>query len=634
MLDSIRNAAQTKLAKIILALITVPFALWGIESYIRDVPGQDVIAKVGNQKITSMEFDQAIRNQLERFRAQFGGNISPSMMDNPEMRKSILDQLIDQKLLTDTVKSSGIAVSDAILREKISTEPSFQDGGKFAASRYENFLKSQGYTAIGFENMLREDMQRAQFQESVTNTSFTSSVSQQQFLRASEQSREVAVINITPEPYLPRVQVSSQQAKAFYEQRKTEYTIPDQVRVEFIELSVDALAAQSTLTEEEIKAYYEGNLARYVQKEERKASHILINAAANASDADKKAAKAKAEALYAEVKKNPKNFAELAKKNSQDVGSAPAGGDLGFFGRGAMVKPFEEAAFSAKPNDIIGPIQSDFGFHVIMVTDIHPEKVKTLAEAKPEIEGELKKQKAQRKFAEAAEQFSNLVYEQPSSLKAASEAVKLPVRQSGWISKGMGIPPFDNPKLMEALFSDDVLKNKRNTEAVEIAPNTLIAARILESKPATLRPFPEVEKEIIARLTREEAGKLARQEGEATLKRLKSGQPIERQWPALLAVGRNNPGGLPANVVDVALKADTKALPAYAGVENPGGGYTLIQIAKVLEPNLADESKAKASRQRVAQSLAQQEFQAMLASLREKANVKVSKNALDKKIDR
>lgn len=632
MLETIRNATKTWIAKVILAAITVPFALWGIESYVISTPGQDAVATVGGEKISSSEFNEAVRVQLEQFKRQFGPGIDASIMDNPQMRQSVLDQLVDQRLFAKASQVTGVKVSDASLRERIATEASFQEDGKFVAARYETFLKASGQTAPMFEAQLRKDMERALFANSILNTSITPAASVAGYLLASEQSREIAMVNITPEQFTAKVKVTPEQAKAYYESHQSEYTVPEQVKAEYVELSIDALAPTVQVPAEEIKAFYEANSSRYVQKEERKASHILINAPPSASDAAKKEAKAKADDLFAQLKKNIKLFGELAKKHSQDPGSGAAGGDLGFFGRGMMVKPFDDAVFKASKGDLIGPVLTDFGYHIILLTDIRPEKGKPLAEATPEIEGELKKQKAQRKFAEVAEKFANAAYEQSTSLKAAAEVAGVAIRQSPFVPKGGGTPPFNNAKLSAALFSDEVIKNKRNSEAVEIAANTLVVARVLEHKPSAVRPLAEVEKGILAKLTRDEAGKLARNDGEAKLAELRAGKPVaDLKWPSLLAVSRANPGGLPPPVIDAAMKLEAKTLPAYAGTENPAGGFSLIQVAKVIDAPVADEAKLKATRSRLSQAMTQQELLSILAQMRTKTDVSVAKNALEKK---
>ncbi len=634
MLETIRTATKSWIAKVILAVITVPFAMWGIESYIQTPKGQDTIATVGGEKISSAEFNDAMRNQLEQFKRQFGPSIDVSIMDNPEMRKSILDQLIDQRLFVKASQVTGIKMSDAALRDRIATEPSFQEDGKFMPTRYETYLRANGQTAPQFEKLLRKDMERARFFNSVSNSGITAQTSVKGFLLASEQSREIAMVNFTPEQYAPQVKITPEQAKAYYESHQSEYAIPEQVKPEYVELSIEALAPTVQVPPEEIKAFYDANSGRYLQKEERKASHILINAAPTATDAAKKEAKAKADDIYAQLVKNPKSFADLAKKHSQDPGSAASGGDLGFFSRGMMVKPFEEAAFKAAKGELLKPVLSDFGYHIILVTEVRPEKGKSLAEATPEIEGELKKQKAQRKFAEVAEKFTNAAYEQSTSLKAAAEIAGVAVKQGPFVSKGQGgLPPFNNPKLSQALFSGEVVNNKRNTEAVETAPNTLVVARVLEHKPSSMRPLADVEKAIVAKLTREEAAKLAKKDGEAKLEALRAGKPVaDIKWPSLLAVSRSNPGGLPPPVIDAAMKLEAKTLPTYAGTENPGGGYSIIQVAKVIEAPVADETKLKAASTRVSQAVTQQEMMSILAQMRASSSVSIAKDALDKKV--
>ena len=634
MLEAIRNATKTWIAKWILAAITIPFALWGVESYIKTPTGVNTIATVGEEKINSGEFNEAVRQQLEQFKRQFGPSIDASIMDNPQMRQSILDQLIDQRLFAKASQATGVKVSDTALRDRIASEVSFQENGKFAQARYETYLKASGQTATMFEAQLRKDLERSQFASSIANTGITPAASVSGYLLASEQSREIAMLNITPDQFTAKVKVTPEQAKAYYETHQTEFTIAEQVKPEYVELSIDTIAPTVQAAADEIAAFFESNKTRFVQKkEERKASHILINAASNAPDALKKDAKAKADDLFAQLKKNIKVFPELAKTHSQDPGSGAAGGDLGFFSRGLMTKPFEDAVFKAAKGDLIGPVETEFGYHIILLNDIRPEVGKTLAEATPEIEGEIKKQKAQRKFAEIAEKFTNAAYEQSSSLKPAAEVAGLAIRQGPWISKGQGAaPPFNNPKLVQALFGDDVAKSKRNTDAIEIAANTLVAARVLEHKPSSVRPLAEVEKNIIAKLTREEAGKLAKADGEAKLAALQSGKAVaDLKWPSLLAVSRNNPGGLPPPVIDAAMKLQAKTLPAYAGTENPGGGFSLIQVAKVIDAPAADEAKLKATRNRVAQAMSQQEMTSLLAQMRTKVDVTIAKDALEKK---
>ncbi|MEI6738569.1 MAG: peptidylprolyl isomerase, partial [Pseudomonadota bacterium] len=499
---------------------------------------------------------------------------------------------------------------------------------------YERVVRAQGYNAAAFENLLRQDSERQQFLESVTNTAIVSKSSIQSYIQANEQSREVAIVVVTPDLFLPNVKITPENAQAYYVKNPKDFTIPEQVRAEYVELTLEALAPSITVAADEIAKYYEDNKSRYVVKEERKASHILINAAKDAKEADKKSAEDKANLLFAQLKKSPKDFAELAKKNSQDPGSGANGGDLGFFSRGMMVPQFDKAVFAGKKDELLGPILTDFGYHIIRVTEIKPEKGKSLSDVAPEIEGELKKQKATRKFAELAEKFSNAGFEQSASLKAAAEVANLSIKQTGFFAKGQTFqPPFNNPKLATALFTDEVLKNKRNTEAVEIGSSSLVIARVVESKPAVVRPFSEVQIGLIQRLAREEAVKLAKEDGEAKLSALNAGKG-DVKFPALLAVSRVSPGGLQAPVLDAAMRANPKLLPTYVGYADPSGTYTLIQVAKIIDAPQPDDAKLSTTRSRLQQTLGQNELIAMLAQMRKENDVSIAKGATEKKTDK
>jgi peptidyl-prolyl cis-trans isomerase D len=440
-------------------------------------------------------------------------------------------------------------------------------------------------------------------------------------------------VNLTPEAYTAQVKLTPEQLKAYYEGHTPEFTTPEQVRVEYVELSADALAAKEAVPAEEVKRAYDEGVQRgqFGEPEQRRASHILVAVKADASEAERKAAEAKARAIAEQVRKNPKSFAEVAKKESQDPGSAVNGGDLGFFGRGSMVKPFEDAVFQAKKDEIVGPVASDFGFHVIEVTDIKPSKVKSLAEATPELEATMKKQAGQRKFAEAAETFSNMVYEQSASLKPAADALKLTVQQSPWILKGKpAVPLLANPKLQAEIFSSDAISAKRNTSAVEVSPGVLVAAHVIEHKPAEQRPFDTVRAEIEKRLQREEALKLAKADGEAKLKLLQEGKDAGLKWPAPLAVNRQKTGGLFPQVIDRAFRVDAKKLPGYVGTDTPVG-YSLVQVSKVIEPEKVDPAQRDAMGGRLRDAVAVEELEATLSSLRERVGVQVRKDAFERK---
>lgn len=634
MLEQIREFGNKRIVRLLFALfLIVPFGLFGIDYYFRTPVGGDTIATVGSQRIGQGELDQAVRNQAELYRQQFRGNFDASLMDNPEVKKAVLDRLIAEKTVSVGAERAGVRIPDKMLADKIAAEPGFQDNGRFSKERYELIAKANGLTPIGLDERLRGEFRQQTFRDSIANTAFVPRTSVEAFVKLSEQSREVSVVNLTPDQYNDKVKVTPEQVKSYYDTHTPEFQVPEQVRVDYVELSSDALAAQIPVPADEVKkAYDEGvTQGRFGQPEQRRASHILVAVKPGASDAEKKAAQAKAQAIAEQVRKNPKSFADVAKKESQDPGSGAQGGDLGFFGKGAMVKPFEDAAFAAKKDDIVGPVLSDFGWHVIKVTDIKPAKVKSLAEATPELEAQMKKNAAQRKYAEAAENFSNMVYDQSTSLKPAADALKLQVRQSPWIGKGQPAPPpFSSPKLMSEIFSDDAVKAKRNTSAIEVAPGTLVAAHVIEHKAAEQKPFDTVKADIEKKLQREEALKLAKADGEAKLKDLQAGKDAGLKWPAPLAVNRQKPGGLFPQVVDRAFRADAKKLPSYVGTDTPMG-YALVKVTKVIEPEKVDDAQREQLGSRLREAVAMQELEATLASVRNNVGVKVSKTALEKK---
>jgi peptidyl-prolyl cis-trans isomerase D len=382
--------------------------------------------------------------------------------------------------------------------------------------------------------------------------------------------------------------------KAAYE-KSSQFNVPEVVKAEYVVLNADAIAKQINVSDADIKAYYDQNVSHYGVDEQRRASHILIAVKQGASDADKAAAKAKAEKLLATLRQHPDDFAKLAKQNSDDPGSAEHGGDLDFFGKGMMVKPFEDAAFKLKQGEISDLVQSDFGYHIIKVTSIKPATTKSLDQVKDEIAGDIRKQLVTKKYTETADVFSNTVYEQSDSLKPVADKLQLKIETANNLTRqpNPGVAPtapFNNAKFLTALFSDDSLKNKRNTEAVEVAPNVLIAGRIVDYKPATKRPFDEVKTAVRDHVVQTEAAALAKKAGEAKLEALKAKDDASG-FAAAQTVSRAKSQGVNPAIFLAAMKADTTKLPAYAGADLADQGYAVLRVIKVDQPTTVDQAK-------------------------------------------
>lgn len=627
MFDSVRN--NKKLVQLFLLLITIPFALWGVDSYMSGAGAGGDLATVGKSKITQQQFQEALREQGERMRAATGGQFDAATMERPEVRQAVLENLINQRLLVVHAMESRVGVSNEQLAQAIASIPELQVDGQFSVERFEQIASTQGLSKQGLEARLRQDMATRMTLLPVVEGKLVSRTGGNAFLAAALEEREISEASLKPEAYLPKVQLAADAVKNFYENNKGRFEVPEQVRFEYVVLSQQAFEQKSQASEAEIKAWYDERQDRYKLPEERRASHILILADKDATPEAVKAAEAKAADLLAQVKKNPADFAKLAKQYSQDPGSASAGGDVGAVARGAMVKPFEDAVFALKEGQISDLVRTDYGFHVIRLSSIKPERIKPLAEVRTEIVTELKAQLAAKKYAEAADQFTNTVYEQADSLKPVVEQFNLPLQQGPWLAKGRQIPGL-NEKMVAALFSDDAIKNKRNTEAIEIAPNTLMAARVLEHKPATLLPLEQVQSQIEAKLKRDEAAKLAAAEAEARLAKLNAGEAVAVSWNNNRSIARAGAQGISGPALKAVFGVKADKLPAYVSVASLDGSTTLYRISKV-KPYVAadkDDAKAAALREQYEQMASEADFTAWLASLRERYKVEINKQAL------
>ncbi|HAN57140.1 MAG TPA: peptidylprolyl isomerase [Betaproteobacteria bacterium] len=632
MLDAIRERAQGWLAKVILALITIPFMLWGVESYFNKSGGDDVVAKVNGDKITRQEFDRAIKGQQQEMRASMGAAYNPALFDDPKIRQGVLDGLVSQHLIIDAARQAKMVVSDAHLAETIAALPAFQDNGQFSQSRYDQVLRQQGMSIGEFENRVRQELLVNEMRSVFSAPGLVPGNVVVNFLQAYEQKREVSLATLAPEQFMAQTQVSPAEIQRWYDSHKADYTLPAQARFGYVVLSQAAMANQMPVSEAAIQQYYQQNAAKYREPEQRRASHILIAVVAGDDAQKRAAAKAKAEAIYLQVKANPAKFAEIAKRDSSDAGSAVQGGDLGWFARNAMVKPFSDAAFAMKEGQISTPVLSEFGYHIIQLTGIKPAKVQPLEAVKADITTELQNQQGGKQFADVAETFSNQVYEQSDSLAPVAKALKLTVQTSGWITRkgGEAAGILNNPKMIAALFSDDVLKNKRNTEAIEVASGTLASARLLDYKPAALQPLEMVRVAIEAHLKRTQAIALAAKQGQADLVQLRAGKEPGVKWTDFMTVSRQQLGSLPPALLEPVFRADIKALPVYVGAADTNGVYTLARVTRVVAPAPPDAVKVKAVQNELSQIIAQTDFADYLVSLKNKAKIEIQKTALDK----
>ena len=625
MFDFIRD--HKKIMQILLIILIFPsFVLFGIDGYKRFQNSGDVVATVNGVEITKEEWEQSHKNEVTRMRASMP-NIDVAMFDSPAMKYGVLERMVQTRVLESSAKKLNLKVSDQRVALAISGIEGLagikKPDGSLDIEKYKQLLASQGMTPEIFENRMRGEVAMRQVVNGVTQSSVTFPAQIDVALDSFYQQREIQIAIFSASDFLAQAKPADEDVSKFFALHKNEYQSAESADIEYVVLSLDAIEKNITLNEADLKAYFDQNQATLAAKEERRASHILINASTSASDADKQKAREKAQSILDAIKKNPASFADAAKKNSQDPGSAVKGGDLGFFARGAMVKPFEDAAYALKKGEISGLVQSDFGFHIIQLTDIK-SATSDFNQARPVLEKELKNQQARKQFAEMAEQFSNLVYEQSDSFKPVVGKLKLDIQTAQNVTKEVKPDPkspWTNANLLKSLFSADSIKNLRNTEAIEAGPNTLVAARITKYFPAKQIPLEEIKPMIVQAVLVQKALELAKENGKSKLEEWKKA-PEAAQLQSPVVLSREQSMNLPGNLVDEAMRASTAKLPILIGVDLGSRGYSIVKVNKVLENNT--QTKSAQLRERFVKSWATAENLAYYGYLKEllKASIK------------
>jgi peptidyl-prolyl cis-trans isomerase D len=626
MLEAIRERSQGWIAKVILGLLIIPFALWGVDSYISGGGKEAPAATVGDTEISQREFIKTLKEQQEQPGAK---------VEEKALRSLVMDQLVNTRVLSQAAGKAGFSILDPQVQAVLAGVEIFQDGGKFSEARLDAWLKSRGMVRGELLAMIGQDLLLKQVQIGYGEGAVIALPSATRLANLLAQQREVNEAIFDQKDFSKATQIDEKAVAAEFNAHQADYATPAMVRVQYLTLSQTALEAGIQISDEQARKFYEANPAQFQEPEQRRASHILIKVDAGAPAADKQAAKVRAEQLLAEVRKTPAKFADLARQHSQDPGSGAKGGDLGAFSRDMMVKPFADAVWAMKAGEIQGPVESQFGFHIIRLDGVLGGAKLGFAVIKDDLVKTMQQQEAQKRFVEAAERFSNMVYEQPDSLEPAAKEFGLKIEESGWIGKGKAEPAvLGDTRLMAALLSEDALKKKQNVEAIEVAPNTLISARVIEHRPAGLRPLAEVAGEIRARLTTAAARKLAIDAGKKALEAARAGQApasVSNPMSAPMTVSRMRPLNVPSASVRAIFASDAAKLPVFVGVES-AEGYRLYRINRVaaVEP---PAEQVKAMRNDMRRLLAQEEMRAYLESIKAATKIKIEPSALEPKAE-
>lgn len=617
----------------LLVLILPSFVFFGIENYFNSNNSQNGVAKVGDYTITRDEWDAAQRQQLDRVRQMFGDKFDMSMFNTPAAKRQVLDNLISQYALSEEVRKSKLSVPTSVLQERIASIPGLEnEDGSFNRDQYLMLLSSQGMTASAFESYVASNIATQQLNNSVQGTGFVPASLTKIVSDIQNQQRTVQELQFKNADYQQQAKVTDDKIKAYYDAHAASFEVPEHITAQYVVLNQSAVASQVSVSDADAQSYYKQNIGRYTSEEQRRARHILITVKSGASQSEKDAAKAKAEKLLVELKQHPEQFADMAKANSEDPGSAKQGGDLGYFTVKDMVKPFADAAFALKKNEISNVVESDFGYHIIELEDIKPAVVKPFSEVEASIKDEIKQQMENKKFSELASQLNNLVYEHAESLQSAADQLKLKIMTASDLTRranpALGAAPYNNQKFLDAIFADEAVKSKHNTEAIEVAPGVLVAGRVDKYTPVTKRALDEVKGEITLHVLQEEESRLAAEAGAAKLEQLKK-EDSALGFTGTQIVSYAGSSSVSDAAFTAIMKADIAKLPAYVGVNVPNG-YSIFRISKVEQATKVDEERRKNELQQIQNVQSQQEMVAYLDYLKSKAKTKILDSSLSK----
>jgi peptidyl-prolyl cis-trans isomerase D len=514
-LQGIREKATGWIAWVIVILISIPFALWGINSYITPDPNP-AVAKVGDYKITVQEFQNAVQNESEKLK---------SKVDTVLIKQLVLEKMINNQAMINYLSGSGLTISKEQIDHTIRTDEIFQEDGKFSEELYNRFLPS-AYSKSQFRSSIATKLLLDQFSNGLVNASFVSDQEVKRVIQLVNQKRDLSYIIVKKDAFLDTVQVSDEEINNYYQNFQKEFENPEQVQLSYLEISRDEIANTIPVEDQEIQKYYDDNLNQYTQPQRRRASHILFTIPADADDTAKEKVKAEAQSVLDKVKAGD-DFAELAKQHSKDPGSASNGGDLGFFSKGEMVPAFEETAYALKEGEISELVETPFGFHIIKLTAIQGGAVKPLAEVKNEIIKSMQFEKAGTPYFEQAENLQTMAFEQPDSLDGVANELNMKIKQSPLISRQGGEGIFANEKLLNAAFSELVLEEGSNSDLIQLGDDHVVVIRVTERVPASVKPLETVKDAISLKLKREGLTREAQAVAAKMIAQLKEGKTME-----------------------------------------------------------------------------------------------------------
>jgi len=626
MFETIRS--HRRWLMIFLSLLVFPsFVATGIYGYNRFMSNEEAVARIGGEAISPQQFEAAHRERLDQIRQAVGENFDPAVFDSPAAREASLNALLGERALRKEAVDAHVTITENHLRQVIAAIPAFQEEGKFSYERYKTLLGAQGMNEAVFESRVREDLARQTLLDGVARSAIVPAGLTDHLAALVQETRTVRERRFRPEDFVAQVTVGDDSIKAYYETNRAQFETKESIDAQVVALTLDDVARRVSVPPAELQSYYEQNKASFAEPEQRRVSHILLTVGEGGSAKDKDSARKLAQELLAKVKARPDDFAKLAQQYSKDPGSAAKGGDLGFFGRGMMVKPFEDAAFGLKPGEISDIVETEFGLHLIRVSEVKGGEVPPFEKVRDKIESTFRQQEAQKKFAEAAEQFTNIVYEQSDSLQPAADKLGLKLQTVANVTRD-GVPR-ETPgaallptAAVQALFADDALNKKRNIAAVEVGGSTLVSARVVEHRPARLRPLDEVGTQIRERLVREQAARLAREAADAAAGALRK-SPAEAGFSPPRTVSRQQAEGMTPDALKEVMRVPADKLPAFVVAGSAMGTQSVFWVIDSKRPEKTEPEALKQLRRSVEQQVAAADDRAYVAELKRKYKAEI-----------
>lgn len=630
MLQAIRDRAQGWVAYAIVILISIPFALWGIQEYMGG--GSDpVVAKVGDVEITQTSLERSLNNYRVNLRQQFGGQM-PSFIDDEMLRQQVMNEMIQDALLGQQVGTLNIRAGDEMVREQIRAMEVFQRDGAFDKEEYERVMRASGRDVNAFTENLRMSLGTNLLTNAIAASEFVTDAELDDLIRRKNQQRLVSWLVVDAESSKGQGAVADSAVEAYYNEHRQEFVRPERVKLEYVELNLAALADGIEVDEEQLRSIYEKRRNEFIRPESRDVRHILIKTGTDVSDDD---ARAKAQQLRDQIIAGA-DFAELAREHSEDKGSAASGGDLGQVERGMMVKPFEDAAFALQPGQLSELVRSRFGYHLIEVTSIEGGELQPFDEVRQKLADELKKEEADALLGEKYDQLAELSYADPGTLQTTSEAVGVALQQSDWVPRSGASGKFAAAKIIEAAFSDDVLNAGRNSDVLELEDDNYMVLRVTNHEAESIKPLAEVSAEIRSLLEKQHTVELTQKRATELLQQLQNqGAGIAEiavaqslQLEADKTLSRSGNAQIDPLIVNAAF---TMVRPEAGGVsfgkvQLESGDVAVIGLSAVTDgdPAALTDAQRQAERQRLAAARGQSALAGYIRQLRADSSVKIT----------